>query len=65
MTLRGGAGNSEEDYMDVVKLCRAKAQLKHNQVTAVKDNYIYFCRYISNKRRSKENLYPLLDIGKT
>lgn len=27
-----------EDCMDIVKLCRAKAQLKLNVVTAVKDN---------------------------
>lgn len=29
---------TQEDYVDVVKLCRAKAQLKFNLVTAVKDN---------------------------
>lgn len=56
---------TQKDYMDVVKLCRARAQLKSNLVTAVKDNEIYFCKYISIKKRSKENLHPLLDIGKT
>ncbi|KAF1618604.1 UNVERIFIED_CONTAM: putative RNA-directed DNA polymerase from transposon X-element, partial [Eudyptes robustus] len=59
---------AQEDYKDVVRLCRektrkAKAQLELNLATAVKDNKKYFYKYISNKRRAKENLRPLLDMG--
>ncbi|KAK4814697.1 LOW QUALITY PROTEIN: hypothetical protein QYF61_025523 [Mycteria americana] len=48
---------TQEDYKDVVRLCRekirrAKAQLELNLATA-----------ISNKRRAKENLHPSLDAG--
>ena len=45
------------------KIRRAKAQLELNMVTAEKDNKKCFCKYISNKRRAKENLHPLLDVG--
>ncbi|KAK4820464.1 hypothetical protein QYF61_027746, partial [Mycteria americana] len=56
-----------EDYKDVVRLCRekirrAKAQLELNLATALKDNKKCFYKYISNKRRAKENLHPLLDV---
>ena len=59
---------TQEDYKDVVRLCRekirrAKAQLELNLATAVKDNKKCFYKYISNKRRAKENLHPLLDAG--
>ncbi|KAK4818760.1 hypothetical protein QYF61_018932 [Mycteria americana] len=59
---------TQEDYKDVMRLCRekirgAKAQLELNLATAVKDNRKCFCKYISNKRRAKENLHPLLDAG--
>lgn len=38
-----------------------KAQLEIKLATAVKDyKKNAFCIYISNKKRSKENLYPLL-----
>ncbi|KAK4825741.1 hypothetical protein QYF61_002180 [Mycteria americana] len=58
---------TQEDYKDV-RLCRekirrAKTQLELNLATAVKDNKKYFYKYISNKRRTKENLHPLLDAG--
>ncbi|KAK4832410.1 hypothetical protein QYF61_022545 [Mycteria americana] len=57
-----------EDCKDVMRLCRekirrAKAQLELNPATAVKDNKKCFCKYISNKRRAKKNLHPLLDAG--
>ena len=57
---------TQEDYKDVVRLCRekirrAKAQLELNLATAIKDNKKCFYKYISNKRRAKENLHPLLD----
>ncbi|GAB0179390.1 mitochondrial enolase superfamily member 1 [Grus japonensis] len=52
---------TQEDYKDVMRLCRekirrAKAQLELNLATAVKDNK----KCISNKRRTKDNLHPLL-----
>ncbi|KAK4832568.1 hypothetical protein QYF61_024186 [Mycteria americana] len=57
---------TQEDYKDVVRLCRdkmrrAKAQLEFNLATAVKDNKKCFYNYISNERRAKENL--LLVVG--
>jgi len=49
-----------------VKLCRekirkAKAQLELNMATKVTENNKYFYKYISSKRRSRENLHPLFD----
>uniref|UniRef100_A0A8B9CU89 Reverse transcriptase domain-containing protein n=1 Tax=Anser brachyrhynchus TaxID=132585 RepID=A0A8B9CU89_9AVES len=57
---------TQEDYKDVARLCRykmrkAKAHLELNLATAVKDNK--FFKYINTKRRTKENLHPLLDVG--
>ena len=57
---------TQKDYKDVTKLCRekirrAKAQLELNLATAVKDNKKCVYKCISNKRRAKENLHPLLD----
>ncbi|KAK4823090.1 hypothetical protein QYF61_025828 [Mycteria americana] len=59
---------SQEDYKGVARLCRekirrAKAELELNLATAVKDNKKYFFKYISSKRRAKENLQPLVDGG--
>ena len=59
---------TQEDYRDVVGLCRetvrrAKVQLELNLDTAVKDNKKCFYKYINNKRRAKENRHPLLDAG--
>ncbi|KAK4817083.1 LOW QUALITY PROTEIN: hypothetical protein QYF61_027914 [Mycteria americana] len=53
---------------DVVRLCRenirrAKVQLEFNLATAVKDNKTCFYKYISNKRRAKGNLHPLVGAG--
>ncbi|KAK4810556.1 hypothetical protein QYF61_004519 [Mycteria americana] len=45
------------------KIRRAKAELELNLAAAVKDNKKYFFRYISSKRRAKENLQPLVDGG--
>jgi len=47
-------------------LCReairgAKAQLELRLATAVRDNKNCFYKYINNKKRTKENLHPLLD----
>ncbi|KAK4829538.1 hypothetical protein QYF61_005177 [Mycteria americana] len=59
---------TQEDYKDVVRLCRekirrAKAQLELNLATAVKGNKKCFHKYISKKRSAKENLHPFLDMG--
>ena len=64
-----GAGTTQEDDEDVVRLCRekirrVKAQLELHLATAVKDNKKCFYKYIINKRRAKENLSPLLDVGR-
>lgn len=54
-----------ENSVDVMRLCRekirrAKPQLELYLATALKENKRCFCRYISNKRRAKENLHLLL-----
>ncbi|KAK4823408.1 hypothetical protein QYF61_001782 [Mycteria americana] len=59
---------TQEDYKGVARLCRekirrAKAELELNLAAAVKDNKKYFFKYISSKRRAKENLQPLVDGG--
>ncbi|GAB0181668.1 hypothetical protein GRJ2_000632100 [Grus japonensis] len=57
----------QEDCKDVVrlhreKMRRAKVQLELNLATTVKYNEKCFYKYISNKRRAKDNLHPLLDV---
>ncbi|PKU33451.1 contactin-associated 3 [Limosa lapponica baueri] len=59
---------TQEGYKDVVRLCREKirrvqAQLDLNLVLDIKNNKKSFYKYISNKRRTKENLHPLTDEG--
>ncbi|KAK4814045.1 hypothetical protein QYF61_006552 [Mycteria americana] len=59
---------TQEDYKGVARLCRekirrAKAELELNLAAAVKDNKKHFFKYISSKRRAKENLLPLVDGG--
>ncbi|KAK4810714.1 hypothetical protein QYF61_007688 [Mycteria americana] len=59
---------TQEDYKGVARLCRekirrAKAELELNLAAAIKDNKKHFCKYISSKRRAKENLQPLVDGG--
>ncbi|KAK4832087.1 hypothetical protein QYF61_020702 [Mycteria americana] len=59
---------TQEDYKGVARLCRekirrAKAELELNLAAAVKDNEKHFFKYISSKRRAKENLQPLVDGG--
>ncbi|KAK4826884.1 hypothetical protein QYF61_012072 [Mycteria americana] len=59
---------SQEDYKGVARLCRekirrAKTELELNLAAAVKDNKKHFFKYISSKRRAKENLQPLGDGG--
>lgn len=56
-----------EDYKDVMrshreKIRQAKAQLEIHLATAVKDNKKWFYKYISNKKRAKENLHPVPDV---
>ncbi|KAK4816044.1 hypothetical protein QYF61_011052 [Mycteria americana] len=55
-------------YKGVARLCRekirrAKAELELSLAAAVKDNKKHFFKYISSKRRAKENLQPLVDGG--
>ena len=45
------------------KIRKAKAHLELSLATAVKDNRKCFYKYINTKRRTKENLHPLLDAG--
>ncbi|KAK4827435.1 LOW QUALITY PROTEIN: hypothetical protein QYF61_017992 [Mycteria americana] len=45
------------------KIRRAKAELELNLAAAVKDNKKHFFKYISSKRRAKENLQPLVGGG--
>ncbi|KFQ22405.1 hypothetical protein N332_14875, partial [Mesitornis unicolor] len=59
---------TQEAYRATVRLCRekirrAKAQLELNLASAVKDNKKGFYKYIGNKRRTKESLPPLVDVG--
>ncbi|KAK4818831.1 hypothetical protein QYF61_019868 [Mycteria americana] len=59
---------TQEDYKGVARLCRekirrAKAELELSLAAAVKDNKKHFFKYISSKRRAKENLQPLVDRG--
>ncbi|KAK4820059.1 LOW QUALITY PROTEIN: hypothetical protein QYF61_019001 [Mycteria americana] len=59
---------TQEDYRGVARLCRekirrAKTELELNLAAAVKDNKKHFFKYISSKRRAKENLQPLVDGG--
>ncbi|KFQ26467.1 hypothetical protein N332_01936, partial [Mesitornis unicolor] len=59
---------SQEEYRATVRLCRekirrAKAQLELNLASAAKDNKKGFYKYIGNKRRTKESLAPLVNVG--
>ncbi|KAK4806863.1 hypothetical protein QYF61_012584 [Mycteria americana] len=59
---------TQEDYKGVARLCRektrrAKAELELSLAAAIKDNKKHFFKYISRKRRAKENLQPLVDVG--
>ncbi|KAK4831611.1 hypothetical protein QYF61_018371 [Mycteria americana] len=59
---------TQEDYKGVARLCRekirrAKTELELSLAAAVKDNKNHFFKYISSKRRAKENLQPLVDGG--
>lgn len=58
---------TQEEYKDVVKLCRKKiiklkVQLEFNLGTAVRDNKKSCYKYINIKRRVIENLRSLLDV---
>ena len=58
---------TQEEYRGLVQSCReeirkAKAQLELMLATVVRDNRKCFYKYI-NKKRAKEILHPLLDVG--
>lgn len=46
-----------------MKIRRAKVQGHIDLASAVKDRKKCFCKYINNKRSTKENLRLLLDAG--
>ena len=57
---------TRKEYKEVVKMRRekirkAKAQLELNLAAGVKGNKKLFYKYISSKRRTRENLHSLLD----
>ena len=57
---------TQKEYKEVVKMCRekirkAKAQLELKLAAGVKGNKKLFYKYISSKRRTKENLHSLLE----
>ncbi|PKU41015.1 rna-directed dna polymerase from mobile element jockey-like [Limosa lapponica baueri] len=59
---------TQEDYKGGVKLCKekirkAKAQLDLDLALDVKNNKKNFYQYINSKRRTRESLHPLLDVG--
>jgi len=59
---------TQEEYRGLIRSCReeirkAKAQLELRLATVVRDNKKCFYKYINNKKRAKENLHPLLDVG--
>jgi len=59
---------TQEEYRGLIRLCReeirkAKAQLELRPATVVSDSKKCFYKYINNKKRAKESLHPLLDIG--
>ena len=56
------------DYKEAAKVRgeevrKVKAQLELRLATAVKENKKSFYKYISGKRRTKENFHPLLDAA--
>lgn len=56
---------SQEMFKGVArkKIRDPKAQLKLNLATSVKDNKKYLYKYINGKRRGKDNLHSLSDVG--
>lgn len=51
-------------YTANTHICREKIRKKKTQKKIiVKDNKKCFYKYISSKRRTKENLYPSLDVA--
>lgn len=58
----------QETFKDVARSCgkkirEVKAQLEFNLTSPVKDNKKCFYKYINGKRRVKETLHSLLDVG--
>ena len=59
---------TQEEYRGLVRSCReeirkAKAQVELRLATVVRDNKICFYKYMNNKKRAKETLHSLLDVG--
>jgi len=56
----------QEEYRGLIRSCReeirkAKDQLDLRLATVVRDNKKCFYKRINNKKRTKDNLHPLLD----
>lgn len=49
-----------EGYRDSVQVKQARAQMELNLVRNVKGNKKCFCKHIGDKRKTKENVGPLL-----
>jgi len=57
---------TQGEYRGLVRSCReeirkAKTQTELSMTTVVRDNKKCFYKYINNKKRAKQSLYPLLD----
>ena len=57
-----------EEYRNVVRACRdatrkAKARLELNLAKVIKDNKKGFFKYVNSKRKTRENVGPLLSEG--
>lgn len=52
---------TQEVFKDVAGSCRKKnGEVKAQSATSVKDNKIFFRKYINGKKRGKDNLHSLL-----
>ena len=59
---------TQGEYKELIRMCRkrirkAKAQLELNLATRIKWNKKLLYKYINSRRRTKENLRPLLDAA--
>ncbi|PKU36300.1 rna-directed dna polymerase from mobile element jockey-like [Limosa lapponica baueri] len=59
---------TQEEYRDLMKLYRekirkAKAQLELNLANDIRDNKKSCYKYLTNKKRARGSLHPLLDAG--
>ena len=60
--------SSWEEYRSVVRACRdvmrkAKAHLEMKLAKEIKDNMEFFFKYVKSKRKTRDNVGPLLNEG--